>query len=137
LKNILIIFGLLICLNTFAQKKNSKNFNYESQQISYSEVSFTDKNIIDFFIVMNDDSKTTNSFQDKIIECKHLKNSHSRFYFLTIPENCKTLEQKEKLFLEFASTIQNRAKLIDSNLYIISDKDYTGLYIKTSKKNNH
>jgi len=44
-------------------------------------------------------------------------------------------EKQDELFLEFIDVVTSRTKLIESNFYVVTDKDYTGRYREILNKN--
>lgn len=138
MKNILFIIGLaIVSMNCYSQKKHNTTFLFGNETIEYSSYSYAKRNISNFYIICHDDSDKLKKIINDIEKCFVNHNQNTKFYFLLIPEKINSIEEKEKLFLEFLSDIVNHTKLIDSNLSIISNSDYTNLYRKIKKERNN
>lgn len=116
-------------------QKQQETFVFKSTEIVYNVYSYVDKEIGDFYIVI-DDANMNNIFHKELVNCNtSLKNK--RFYVISIPENIKGQDDKDCLFLEFLTHVLGRTKLVDSNLYVVSSKNYTGLYEKVKNENDN
>ncbi len=117
-KNILLL--LFVTGSVFSQTKHTDSFFYDGKEIKYCFYYSNSKEIIavnTFFVFVNN--------QKNIKKC--LKNKHTRPYILDMPADISK-EKQEEIFLEFVHDITSKAKLVESNFYLVSDKDYTALY---------
>lgn len=138
MKKILYIIVLtIVSINGYSQKKHNSTFSFGNQIIKYSSYSYAKRNISNFYIICYDDRDKLKKIINDIEMCFVNHNQNTKFYFLLIPKKIKDIKQKEKLFLEFLSDVVNRTKLIDSNLFIISNDDYTNLYREIKKERSN
>jgi hypothetical protein len=116
---------MFILQNASAQTKSDEIFIFENQKIKYTTLDFKDDiyRVSKFFVIINQKHDVNKCF----------KNKHLKPYFINIPTDMPK-EKQEKLFLEFVSYITGRVKLIDSDFFVISDIDYTGLYKEIFEK---
>ena len=103
----------------------------EGRTISYSKIFAGKRPAAKFYVILNESPE----YEKAVKECRQ-KGNHRVFFPLTLPEDVNTQEKREEFFLAFASKVQGTTKLIDSHMYVISDRDYTGLYEKTRQQNN-
>ncbi|HEU4496970.1 MAG TPA: hypothetical protein VFR70_07955, partial [Flavobacterium sp.] len=126
-----------VWISCYSQKKQNATFLFEDKTIEYSSYSFTNKNILDFYIICHDDAGKLKEIMNNVQTCLAGKNVNKKFYFLLFPEKVNNMEIRQKLFLELITNIVSRTKLIDSNLFVISDDDYSTLYRRTKKLNDN
>lgn len=115
----IIIAFLLLIQYSFSQTRTEDKFTFEGQDIKYVFYNSIEKiyPVNKFYVFVNQN--------ESIIKC--LDDKYTRPYFFNMPTYISK-EKQDKLFLAFVSHITERTKLIESQFYIISDKDYTNIY---------
>lgn len=136
MKTIKLLFIIILFTNYgIYSQKQQETFVFKSTEIVYNVYSYVDEGIEDFYIVI-EDANINNEFANELENCNtSLKNK--RFYVISIPENVKGQDDADCLFLEFLTHVLGRTKLVDSNLYVVSAKNYTGLYKKVRNENDN
>lgn len=125
----------ILCLaalftNCNAQKISSKEFSFKDAEVEYLIVHTPTNPIQNFYVILSDSNgKQLNKLKDNIGKCI---SSNEIAYLSVVPKDVN----KEEYLLEFISHITNRTKLIDSNLIIITEYNYSDLYNFTRVKNN-
>lgn len=103
----------------------------EGRKIPYSRILGGKRSVVKFYVIFTESPE----YAKAVKECKQ-KWDYKVFFTLTIPEDLDTWQEREELFLAFASWVIGTTKVIDSHMYVISDRDYTGLYEKTRQEND-
>ena len=113
------LFLIFFYGSLWAQIKHTQSFVYDDQTISYTTYYPDDKvyGTGAFYVFINQD--------ESVVKC--LKKPNKRPYFITIPKDVPK-EKQEEFFLEFIHAITSRSKMVDSDFYIIADRDYTRRY---------
>ncbi len=120
MKFYLNIVLFLLSVNCFAQKLSRNNdFVHDGAATAYTTISNATDNIRNFYILLSADKKVVADLEK--LKCVP---KHCRAYICQMPEGA----DKEKFLLEFVTHITDRTKLLESDLIIISDDDYTKLY---------
>ncbi len=117
MKTLIISFLLFFVQNIYAQKYYNEIFTFENSEIKYLSYDVSNKPANTFFVFIN--------YKKNLEKC--FTNKYMRHYFLDMPADIPK-EKQDELFLEFVHDITSKAKLVESNFYLVSDKDYTSLY---------
>lgn len=124
----ILIFGCFLTLD--AQIKN-EFFEFEgNKNISYYRILGGERSVAKFYVIFNQSPQ----YEKEVKKCLKRKD-YKMFFTLTIPSEIKSKQKQEELFLAFVLQIVNSTKLIDSEMYVISDKDYMDLYERARQQN--
>lgn len=129
-KMIVLVFALGCLLNSDAQIRNEFFEFGEDIKISYSKILVGKRSSVKFYVIFNQSPE-----YERAVKASQKKGDHKVFFILTIPKEIASSQEQEELFLAYASHILGSMKLIDKDMYVISDKDYTGLYEKVRQQN--
>lgn len=128
MRNFINIIFLFVFINCVAQKVwHDDDFVFDGIKTNYTTISNATYGIRNFYILLSADKKVVANLEK--LKCVP---KHCRAYICQMPEGA----DKEKFLLEFVTHITDRTKLLDSDLIIISDDDYTKLYKEAEAKSN-
>lgn len=129
MKNLIYSF-LIFSTMSFAQKQ--KQFVFKGKNLDYSFVSTAKFSVGKFYVILLENQNIYS--QDFFNNSKVCETSNSDYYYLNISEKNFSIEEKQKLIIEFVREITEQRKLIDSRFYLILNKDYSDLYSQSFKK---
>ena len=131
----IVVLLLLYSVSTIAQQVTTDHFEFNTKSIDYTIYDYDTTAPVDFYVVISQDSVNLSFFKNRILDCFNGKDKYIQFYFILIPVDLKEQQnKKEQFFLDFITYITNRIKIEDSNLHILSDKNYTELYYTIQKE---
>ena len=127
------VLVFLFSINMYSQKTNCEKILIENQEIDYLFIS-SKSNSDTFQIVIVDDEFEKDNLKKILKRCSKKKENVGSIYFVAIPKEFKNNEGK--FTLEFISSILSKKKLIDKEMNIVTNKNYSSLYEETRIKNN-
>lgn len=118
--------AMLITSNLLAQKHDTENFKFQDYDIEYNRIDYSDYGINSFVITMFEDVKDNNNVLNESIDClsKISNLYHTLYYFLEIPKEINSSEEKNKLFSKFIVHLKNTEKIDMVKLDLNFDSDY-------------
>lgn len=126
----LFIIFTLFTIYSFG-RSNSLIFN--NKKISFERLK-KDKGPANSFTIVFNNKKQNELFLKAYKNC--IKNKYALFVVMNIPDEIQDVESKRKLFLELATHVINSTKLIDSDMYTITNLDYLYYYNEYLRHSN-
>jgi|GEM_PF-1183621 len=133
---------LLFLLNVFSQEiVAAKQFRFRNDEINYIEIGYDINKMMYYnkvvFFISNTNERTKKLEQTvlKFYDKKKITN-RNLYCFVSIPNTINTKNEKEMFFLRFAASVLSSRKLIDSELVVFSEGDFTEKYKERKKEND-
>ncbi|OUS00035.1 hypothetical protein A9Q86_11365 [Flavobacteriales bacterium 33_180_T64] len=137
-----IILFVLFSFNfyCFSQNRELKKFSFQNNEITYSRIDYSKYKIAQFFISMYSEDDKYDSIEQNAYTCLLNKERlyHTLYFFIRVPKEIIDPKVKNEFFTEFISHLKKEEKMVDINLYLNFDTDYSTSYrkeqIKTIKR---
>ena len=135
-----LIISLFFTISTtvsFAQRKQTRSFNFQNNEVEYTRIDYSKYGIVQFFVTMYEDEPENKLIERNSIGClRHQENIyHSLYFFVKIPNTIKEPKQKSELFSQFIKHIKQKEEMEKFNLYLNFDINYSIPY-QLAEKNN-
>jgi hypothetical protein len=118
---------IIISFNTYSQLKLNDRFDFKESSLKFSIYSYGNPTISDFFVVINSNLGRTISLIESLNKCSKERYD---FYFLNIGKEKYSDNDMQQLLIQFIEYITSRRKLVDSNMHLILEYDYSSQYEK-------
>jgi len=134
---IINLFFIIITTISFAQRKQTRSFNFQNNEIEYTRVDYSKYGVVQFFITMYEDQPEIKLIEQKSIGCLRHKGHiyHSLYFFVKIPKTIKVPKQKSELFSQFIKHLKQKEEMEKFNLYLNFDINYSIPYQLAEKDN--
>ena len=127
------VLVFIFCVNMYSQKTTCEKISIENQEIDYLFIS-SKSNSNTFQIIIVDNEFEKDNLKKIVKRCSKKRENIGSIYFVAIPKEFKNVE--EKFILEFICSILSKKKLIDKEMNLITNKNYSSFYEETRIKNN-
>lgn len=138
MKHIILTIFFFTFISGFSQEKSINRFMFDKKEVIYSRIDYSQYGVGHFFITLYEDLPENKAIETRaenylgIVERLY----HTLYFFIKVPVE-STLEQKEKLLIQFVEVLKAKENINKLNLFINLDAaNTTPDFITQLNKNN-